>query len=264
MRKTLCWIITIIITLAASAYQRITGPTHPTTLKTAIANRNCSFSLPRSCGESDCIVKLTDVPEGTKASIFWRNYPSNDRFQEVPMSFDGTTLKGALPQQPRAGKLEYFVSIDGKEYFADKPLVIRFKGDVPATLLIVHIILMFASMLLACYGGIMALLNNPVYKRYFIWTGIVLFAGGFILGPIVQWYAFGSWWSGIPFGWDLTDNKTLIVMLIVLATILTQRLRANRMIAIIAAVAFFIVFLLPHSLGGSELNRQTGVVETKL
>ena len=37
-----------------------------------------------------------------------------------------------------------------------------------------------------------------------------LFLGGMLLGPIVQNFAFGDYWTGIPFGWDLTDNKTLL------------------------------------------------------
>ena len=39
---------------------------------------------------------------------------------------------------------------------------------------------------------------------------LLLAVGGFILGPLVQNYAFGELWTGVPFGWDLTDNKTLI------------------------------------------------------
>jgi hypothetical protein len=34
-----------------------------------------------------------------------------------------------------------------------------------------------------------------------------------ILGPVVQYYAFGEFWTGVPFGWDLTDNKTLVAVI---------------------------------------------------
>ncbi len=45
-----------------------------------------------------------------------------------------------------------------------------------------------------------------------------------ILGPIVQKYAFGELWTGIPFGWDLTDNKTLIAFLFwILAVIMNRK-----------------------------------------
>jgi hypothetical protein len=34
-----------------------------------------------------------------------------------------------------------------------------------------------------------------------------------ILGPVVQKFAFGEYWTGFPFGTDLTDNKTLIAFI---------------------------------------------------
>ena len=43
-------------------------------------------------------------------------------------------------------------------------------------------------------------------------TLVFLVAGGFVLGPIVQHQAFGAYWTGIPFGFDLTDNKVLIAL----------------------------------------------------
>ena len=47
-----------------------------------------------------------------------------------------------------------------------------------------------------------------------------------ILGPIVQYYAFGDLWTGIPFGWDLTDNKTLIALIFwILAVVNEQKER---------------------------------------
>ena len=38
--------------------------------------------------------------------------------------------------------------------------------------------------------------------------------GGMLLGPFVQKYAFGEFWTGWPNGHDLTDNKTLIMWLV--------------------------------------------------
>ena len=40
-------------------------------------------------------------------------------------------------------------------------------------------------------------------------TVVLLFLGGIIMGPVIQKYAFGAFWTGWPFGHDLTDNKTL-------------------------------------------------------
>lgn len=53
-------------------------------------------------------------------------------------------------------------------------------------------------------AGLAALLNlNDIRKLAFIALGGMTL-GGMILGPIVQKYAFGEYWTGFPFGGDLT------------------------------------------------------------
>ncbi len=47
------------------------------------------------------------------------------------------------------------------------------------------------------------------------WAALGLMTvGGLILGPVVQKHAFGAFWTGIPFGYDLTDNKTLLMWMV--------------------------------------------------
>ncbi len=56
------------------------------------------------------------------------------------------------------------------------------------------------------------------------WTLFLFIAGGMILGPLVQYFAFGELWTGIPFGWDLTDNKTLIALIFwILAVVMNRK-----------------------------------------
>jgi len=86
-----------------------------------------------------------------------------------------------------------------------------------------------------------------------------------ILGPLVQKFAFGAYWTGVPFGWDLTDNKTLIAMIFWLMAswrVLKGNAEQNRWWVVLAVVVMFIVFLIPHSMMGSELNYETMTVET--
>ena len=127
-------------------------------------------------------------------------------------------LVGALPSQPAAGKLEYYIKLgtpSGREVAiaGEKPVVIRFKGNVPAGIMIPHILIMFFAMLLSNLAGLTAAFKSPRQKIYGQWALWLLLAGGMILGPLVQKYAFGDLWTGIPFGWDLTDNKTLIAVI---------------------------------------------------
>jgi hypothetical protein len=92
-------------------------------------------------------------------------------------------------------------------------------------------------------------------KFYAFWTLGLLTIGGLILGPIVQNYAFGEYWTGIPFGFDLTDNKTLIAWLGWLVAIFMIFKSKRPKVWVLGAAIFTIaIFLIPHSLMGSELD----------
>ncbi len=89
-----------------------------------------------------------------------------------------------------------------------------------------------------------------------IWQFLLL--GGMILGPVVQKYAFGEFWTGFPYGTDLTDNKTLIAFIgWIIALIAVFRSQKPKWYILIAAIIMFIIFIIPHSLLGSELDYST-------
>lgn len=270
-RNTIFWVIAIIITLVASVYQRKTGPTYPKKLTYTQGVSTVTVKMPRSGGIVDEKVSL--LPSSDKeemsggqlnfvdAQLHYRHYPSTDAYTTV--EFDHACAM--LPVQPPAGKLEYYLTIDGNEYFKDAPLIIRFKGDVSASTLLPHIIFLFAAMLLGAMALLYALVDDKRFMIYTRITAVCLLIGGFIFGPLVQKAAFGAYWTGFPFGYDLTDNKTLIAMLAVLVALATQRpvwRQINRWVTVAAIVVLFAIFCIPHSLNGSEYNRDSGKIET--
>ena len=171
----------------------------------------------------------------------------------------GDRLVGYLPKQPPAGKLDYRVVLNdgGRDVSltGETPVVIRFKGHVPLGVLLAHVIVMFAAMLLSTRAGLAALDKTDRPRVFAFWTIVLLFVGGFVLGPLVQKLAFGTWWTGVPLGWDLTDNKTLIAMVIwIVALAAGRKGRGARGWILAASVLMLVVFLIPHSLLGSELK----------
>ena len=86
-------------------------------------------------------------------------------------------------------------------------------------------------------------------------TAVFLFVGGIILGPIMQKYAFDAYWTGFPVGKDLTDTKTLIALLAwIVALIAGRGGKPARGWYVAAFVLTLIVFIIPHSVLGSELD----------
>jgi len=97
-------------------------------------------------------------------------------------------------------------------------------------------------------------------RLYSLITFVLLLLGGMILGPIVQKYAFGEFWTGVPFGWDLTDNKTLIAFIAWIIALIVNRRKFHPGYIIAAALITLIIFSIPHSMFGSQLNPTTGIV----
>jgi hypothetical protein len=90
-------------------------------------------------------------------------------------------------------------------------------------------------------------------------TIVSLLVGAFVLGPLVQPYAFGVWWSGIPFGYDWTDNEVLVELFFwLVAAYMNRGKRRSRKAAFVAGFASLLVYFIPHSLFGSEYDYRTG------
>ena len=267
-KQTIFWILAAIITIGTAYYQRKTGPTHPIKHSVDIDGTEITTSLPRSHGgstdrEIDIAVPAADI----EGQIIYKRFKTDDLLDTIPMKRQGQVLIGYLPNQPPAGKLEYTVvlSKDGRSYPVNNvPVIIRFKGSVPAFVLIPHILFIFTAQLLSLVAGLFAIYRLPRYKLYGVLTIVFLLLGGFILGPIIQKYAFGAFWTGFPFGQDLTDNKVLVALIFwILAAVMNAR-KDRPTYTWIAALVFFLVNMIPHSVLGSELDYETGVVNTGL
>jgi hypothetical protein len=259
-RSVLFWILAFVITAASAIYQRLTGPTYPLTGSTRIDTTTITYRLDRSHGgDGDHEVSLaTDTP-AIAGRLEWKRHNTDDSWTAVPMAFSNGTLHASLPHQPPAGKLDYHVRLRQGTAETLVPatggLVIRFKGDVPLFILIPHILAMFGAMLLSTRTGLETFSAQPRYTKLTYWTIGFLAIGGMCLGPIVQKYAFGAFWTGWPFGYDLTDNKTLIALVAwIVAAVAIPRVRNPRVWLLGAALVVLIVFMIPHSVLGSELD----------
>jgi hypothetical protein len=263
----LLWIFSFIFTVAIAYYQRKTGPTYPISGKAEIAGQTVKYKLIRTHGgEDDAEIIIKDVDKSLEGMIKYKRLGTGDEWISIAMQRDGQDLKSYLPHQPPAGKLMYHVALtNGSEsvLLNDEPAVIRFKGDVPAWVLIPHIIIMFIAMMMSTRTGIEALAKGRKTYQYAWITLVTLFIGGLILGPVVQKYAFGAFWTGWPFGQDLTDNKTLIAFIFwAIAVWRLFRKPENRTWPVVAMVVLLLVYLIPHSMFGSQLDYGSGSVVT--
>jgi hypothetical protein len=253
--------LALLVTLASAAWQRRTGPSYPVRGTATLGGERIEYRLSRShVTGSDLPVRV--AVGGTEASgeVLWRHFRSPEPFAELPMRQEGGELVAALPSQPPAGKLEYRVRLRagaGEVLVPLEPAVMRFRGAVPGAVLVPHIAAMFLGMLFSNAAGLSAALARPQAARQGRMALALLAVGGLLLGPIVQKHAFGAYWTGFPFGYDLTDNKTALAVLAwAAAAWAASRGRGARAAIVAASLVTLLVFAIPHSLFGSELRRE--------
>jgi hypothetical protein len=270
MKRALLWTGAVLLTLASVVYQRMTGPTYPLRGKAFLCGDEIPYRLERSAENTSVYKFKVDAPKPASGFVQYMRYKKGDVWKPekgVPMIRQGETLVAPLawPDKedglaPRAGKLAYTVTLfcrqeESRDLTGGKPVIIRFKGPVPAWVLVPHMLVMFLAMLAAVRGGLEALRPEGQTGKYALWTVILLFIGGFIFGPLIQKMSFGDWWTGFPLGFDLTDNKTLIAFVGWLIALLAGgQGRRSRWWVLGAAVLMLVVYFIPHSLLGSELD----------
>lgn len=259
------WTIAVIITLGTSVFQRLTGPTHPVRGKVDFEGETVKYKLLRSFTQNEpANISIEVKSNKIKGEIIYKRYKSDDEWTTVEMNHKDGKLEGSIPGLAAAAKVEYLVKLisgdgeDKKELALNKGVaaVARFKGKVPMAFLIPHVLVMFAAMIFGIRTGIEALRKDGKYDKLIIITLILIIIGGMILGPIVQKYAFDDYWTGFPFGYDLTDNKTLLIVIFWIVAFFLRK--KSRWWVFAATVLMLIVYLIPHSVLGSELDPKTG------
>jgi len=297
LKSTLWWIFAVFFTITMANYQKRTGPTYPISGKTTLNNKEIKYELIRTAeNEKDAKISINVPDTSVKGTITYKRYKSNDLLtttnmvRSVDTSYFHTfsnllnsilgkprtykldsNLVFMMPVQPAAGKMMYEITLtSGSEQVVLKAkngefAVMRFKGPVPLYILLPHILAMFLGLLFSTRTAIEALIGGARTYKLALWTLAFLVLGGLILGPVVQKYAFGAFWTGWPLAGDgtfnlfrlgdMTDNKTLVMVLAwVIAIFKLRKDPKNKFWPVIAAVMVLVVYLIPHSVLGSEID----------
>ena len=267
-RRWLLWSLAVLITLGSLMVQRMTGPTYPFRGTVEINNQQYRYSLPRSHDQAkNCPVVLSIKDPQVHGLLSYRRLNAGEPWTTTPMVVTEEGLSGELPLQPTAGKLQYHIELEvnGQKQRVggvENPIVIRFRHEVPVVIVLPHVLTLFLSFLFAIAAGLKAAFKQEGAKRL-AWIGVIFFAiGGFLFGPLMQKFAFDVYWTGLPFGWDLTDNKTLIAMAFWIIALIMNHKEERPVWILLAVIVMLIVFMIPHSLLGSQLDYSTMKVKS--
>ncbi|HDP94128.1 MAG TPA: hypothetical protein ENN40_02075 [Candidatus Aminicenantes bacterium] len=261
----LLWIIAFCLTLAIAVFQRVTGPTWPVRGEEKVNNMPVQYRFLRSqTAHTPLEVRVKTRHNGLNLALKYRRFRANEEWHETVMHWDGDGYVAHISGQPPAGKIEYQVysgTAAELKPLLPSSIVARFKGHVPTVWLIFHILFMMSAILLCARTGLECLRPDARLSRLVGVTLSAVILGGLVFGPLVQYFAFGDLWTGFPVGTDLTDNKTLVMVLFWLAAFFLYR--RSRWWVFAAAVLMLAVTLIPHSMWGSELDYASGEMRNK-
>lgn len=196
----------------------------------------------------------------------------------LPKDENSKSFFTTIPSQSKGKRAYYYLAVTDKQgqevSFPDRvkllnpPFMIKFKGKVSPFVLIAHIIAMFGGVFfvfLVLFSTVDLLRGKDVLKsvnNFSLLTTLFIFLGGFPLGFLVAHQTFGVAWSGIPFGWDITDNKTvillvywLILLYLMKGTVFKKRAELNltghksiSILTILGVILTLLIYLIPHSI----------------
>ncbi len=188
--------------------------------------------------------KETPMKKGKEKGVFEKGIKSRGPGMKLHYAFKALSRKGETIRLPEKGYLTVVT-----------------KGNVNKIILFAHIGAMFLALVLLLAAGwkcaAFLLKNKGLFgaSKLVKVATIVMFIGGVPLGMIVERAVFGTWWEGWPFGRDVTDTKTSVILAVWLLLTWRRPLpgekeeRSSRKwaILVIGMIIFtIIVYLIPH------------------
>lgn len=177
--------------------------------------------------ETTLLAEITAGPPGSRitAFIFYRADGRPYQFSEMS-PLEGGRFFGAIPPHARGEKLAYYIEartasdmvtrVPAKE--KREGFVVTVKGRPNIYLLIAHIVFVFVALFFFVFSGYLAY-RALQHRRSLLYIPRIAFLGtaafflaSIPLGMLVAYQTYGQLWTGFPVGGDLTDNKSLAIL----------------------------------------------------
>lgn len=197
-------------------------------------------TVPKQVGDGIPVISAT-VKGTSQVSLVYRIGQEGEflRLPMNPLPGEPNVFAATLPHYPKASKAWYYietermtaggevkVTLPDKDSGTFKPIMLKYEGKVPVYIIIPHVLCNFGAIFFAAltlFSAIDVRKGKKLLKesiKFPFLTFILLFLGFLPFGIAMNWFAFGATWEAFPFGKDVTDNKSQIILLFWLATLI--------------------------------------------
>jgi hypothetical protein len=239
-------------------------------------------TVPKQVGDEIPVISAK-VEGATLVKLFYR-IGKDGEYQAVEMDLEPgaqNVFAASLPLRPKGIKAWYYLEAVSQEEGGTRevtlpdrsspdfsPILLRYEGEVPPYVVFPHVLCIFGAIFFAGIGLLSAIdvrrgkgsLRQSV--KFPVITFVLLFLGFLPFGIAMNYFAFGATWEAFPFGWDVTDNKSQIMLLFWLFTLLSvkgtlrgrdesKNLVSGRGYSALVLISFIVTLLIiavPHSL----------------
>jgi hypothetical protein len=238
-------------------------------------------TVPKQTGDE--IPVITAKVTGAKQVSLVYKIGETGQFLSVPMDpkpDEDNIFVASLPHYPKATKAWYYIeatkgTVNGevKVVLPDKttpdfkPVLLKYEGKVPPYVVIPHVLCNFGAiffMVLTLFAALDVRKGRMALKdtvKYPLITFILMFLGFIPFGIAMNYFAFGAAWEAFPFGKDVTDNKSQIILLFWFVTLFLvkgtlfkkdeqRNLISDQGYSVMVIIAFIItiaMYAIPHS-----------------
>jgi hypothetical protein len=270
-------IVGIIVTILLLGVTRLVSTKRPREMSVESDGiRVEHVTVTEQVGPGEPIISARIVADGAIEPVLIYKVDGEDDAEHVAMRYAGKERwEVRLPSLEKGMRIHYGLSVrleDGSTVMLpakeDAFPLVKYKGEASPLVLVLHVVFMFGAfyfMVQSLWSAI-DIMSTGQGKREAVssarWVFFCTLIGGWPLGFLLNYQAFGVIWEGYPFGYDITDNKTQVIFLFWLVSLLLVRgsflgrsededMLGPRGFAIAVLVSYIVslfLFLVPHSL----------------
>ena len=230
--------MSVVVTVALLQVTRFLTANRPVDYVVREAGMTLTHRAPaKQIGPGQPLIRVeVDPAQSLGMAVRWLAPPATEIGARGLPRIDEHAYAAALPAFEKGTRVRYWITATTPEETTvrlpkdpSKFCVLIFEGRASKSVLVAHVVFMFGAfffMVMSFFGGI-AMLRGREGKRGTVraarWVLVSSFIGFVPLGMILNYQTFGMLWEGYPFGRDITDNKTQLIFVFWLLSLLLVR-----------------------------------------
>jgi hypothetical protein len=249
-QEIILWIAGLILTFLTGYFYSATDDSYPVTGTIGIEGKKVSYKFDKQAysKEGYTFIIRTDLPD-LKAELQWRLKEDPHQWNFVPMSSSIDALIGTIPPQQALTKIEYrtVIAWKGYEYIipSGKPVELTFWGSVPGMITFLFYFTLFAGLLGAIRTGLEYFSSEDKIKKFALFTTAFFFLHSLAVNPLKKTFELDALNMRVPAITELFDVQSISLLILwILLTILSFRLRQRKIIALTGACFTILIYLL--------------------